>query len=120
MSVGAKSEVQLDEADIRVAQDLARAASIAVTRNKSVALKPDLQTLLANLTSEETTLLTEFVEFLYWQRSRDITAQLDNQQPLDRLMYQQIHHRFDFSDLAGVLAWRGDAVRVQRELRDEW
>jgi len=27
---------------------------------------------------------------------------------------------YDFSDLAGKLAWRGDAVREQRALRDEW
>ena len=26
----------------------------------------------------------------------------------------------DFSDLAGRLQWRGDAVWQQRELRDEW
>jgi hypothetical protein len=28
--------------------------------------------------------------------------------------------RYDFSDLAGRLTWRGDAVAVQRALRDEW
>lgn len=28
--------------------------------------------------------------------------------------------RHDFSDLAGKLKWRGDAVREQRVLRDEW
>ncbi len=28
--------------------------------------------------------------------------------------------RYDFSDLAGRLDWRGDAVREQRILRDEW
>ncbi len=27
---------------------------------------------------------------------------------------------YDFSDLAGKLEWRGDAVAVQRSLRDEW
>ncbi|MEN8255392.1 MAG: hypothetical protein ABFR33_07980 [Verrucomicrobiota bacterium] len=27
---------------------------------------------------------------------------------------------YDFSELAGKLKWRGDAVKVQRELRDEW
>lgn len=26
----------------------------------------------------------------------------------------------DFSDLAGRLAWRGDAVLAQRRIRDEW
>lgn len=28
--------------------------------------------------------------------------------------------RRDFSDLAGRLQWKGDAVAVQRALRDEW
>ena len=27
---------------------------------------------------------------------------------------------FDFSDLAGKLQWKGDAVEEQRRLRDEW
>ncbi len=27
---------------------------------------------------------------------------------------------YDFSDLVGRLAWRGDAVTMQRNLRDEW
>ena len=28
--------------------------------------------------------------------------------------------KYDFSDLAGQLRWKGDAVREQRILRDEW
>jgi hypothetical protein len=28
--------------------------------------------------------------------------------------------RYDFSDLAGRLTWQGDAVAIQRTLRDEW
>ncbi len=28
--------------------------------------------------------------------------------------------RYDFSDLAGRLKWKGDAVAVQRTLRNEW
>lgn len=28
--------------------------------------------------------------------------------------------KYDFSDLAGKLQWRGDAVAEQRRLRDEW
>ena len=28
--------------------------------------------------------------------------------------------RYEFSDLIGLLKWQGDAVKVQRELRDEW
>ena len=27
---------------------------------------------------------------------------------------------YDFSDLAGKLQWKGDAVEEQRRLRDEW
>ncbi|WP_445628160.1 hypothetical protein [Nostoc sp. DSM 114167] len=27
---------------------------------------------------------------------------------------------YDFSDLAGKLAWEGDALAMQRVLRDEW
>ena len=27
---------------------------------------------------------------------------------------------YDFSDLAGQLTWQGDAVVMQRTLRDEW
>jgi len=28
--------------------------------------------------------------------------------------------RYDFSDIAEKLTWQGDAVAVQREIRDEW
>lgn len=28
--------------------------------------------------------------------------------------------RYDFSDLVGRLTWQGDAVIMQRNLRDEW
>ena len=28
--------------------------------------------------------------------------------------------KYDFSDLAGKLTWRGDAIAIQRSLRDEW
>lgn len=27
---------------------------------------------------------------------------------------------FDFSDLSGKLKWTGDAVKAQRNIRDEW
>lgn len=29
-------------------------------------------------------------------------------------------HQYDYSDLAGRLQWRGDAVAEQRRLRNEW
>ncbi len=28
--------------------------------------------------------------------------------------------RYDFSDVVGKLRWKGDAVKEQRALRDEW
>jgi len=28
--------------------------------------------------------------------------------------------KYDFSDLSGKLKWKGDAVKAQRKLRDEW
>jgi hypothetical protein len=28
--------------------------------------------------------------------------------------------KYDFSDLVGRLTWQGDAVAMQRNLRDEW
>lgn len=28
--------------------------------------------------------------------------------------------RFDFSDLVGKLEWKGDALNIQREMRNEW
>jgi hypothetical protein len=28
--------------------------------------------------------------------------------------------KYDFSDLVGKLEWKGDAVKQQRQLRDEW
>ncbi len=36
--------------------------------------------------------------------------------PIER---KQEEKKYDFSDLAGKLNWKGDAVAVQRELRDE-
>ncbi len=38
--------------------------------------------------------------------------------PLPSVQAQQ--PTYDFSDLAGQLTWRGDAVTTQRALRDEW
>ena len=38
--------------------------------------------------------------------------------PVDSVEEKQ--SKYDFSDLAGRLSWQGDAVAVQRALRDEW
>lgn len=32
----------------------------------------------------------------------------------------QSQQKYDFSDLSGKLAWKGDAVKTQQALRDEW
>lgn len=33
---------------------------------------------------------------------------------------QSVSKNYDFSDLAGKLEWKGDAVLQQRQLRNEW
>jgi hypothetical protein len=37
-----------------------------------------------------------------------------------RLPDQNGSGKYDFSDIAGKLSWRGDAVAEQRRIRDEW
>lgn len=39
---------------------------------------------------------------------------------LDTLEEDRKSEAYDFSELAGKLKWRGDAIKVQRELRGEW
>ncbi|MDB9517488.1 hypothetical protein PN466_11065 [Roseofilum reptotaenium CS-1145] len=46
----------------------------------------------------------------------DTFKTLNQQQNLPPLTGQT----YDFSDLAGQLTWQGDAVAIQRMLRDEW
>ncbi|MEZ4605431.1 MAG: hypothetical protein R2880_10915 [Deinococcales bacterium] len=37
------------------------------------------------------------------------------------IVVQQVEtSNYDFSDLVGKLKWQGDAVEIQRKLRDEW
>ncbi len=68
--------------------------------------------------------------------SQQVLRELENMSPamLDQVLtfarflkYQkQTDHvtipseRYDFSDLVRKLSWRGDAVAIQRQLRDEW
>jgi hypothetical protein len=33
---------------------------------------------------------------------------------------EKLPFKYDFSDLVGQLTWQGDAVAMQRNLRDEW
>jgi len=35
-------------------------------------------------------------------------------------IYKDEKRKYDFSDLAGKLSWHGDALAIQRELRNEW
>ena len=37
--------------------------------------------------------------------------------PLDEIKSEK---KYDFSDFFGKLKWRGDALKGQRKLRDEW
>ena len=39
---------------------------------------------------------------------------------LDSREEKQEKGAYDFSEFAGKLTWKGDAVKVQRNLRDEW
>ena len=39
---------------------------------------------------------------------------------LSSLEENQKERTYDFSELAGKLKWKGDAVKAQRDLRDEW
>jgi hypothetical protein len=39
---------------------------------------------------------------------------------LSRRTSSKEHDSYRFSDLCGTLNWKGDAVAVQRSLRDEW
>ena len=48
-----------------------------------------------------------------WQQSHEIDSSHTPETGLERSKY-------DFSDLTGRLAWQGDAVSVQRMLRNEW
>ncbi|NEQ70962.1 MAG: hypothetical protein F6K21_36825 [Symploca sp. SIO2D2] len=33
---------------------------------------------------------------------------------------EESQHKYDFSDLVGKLTWQGNAVTMQRNLRNEW
>ncbi|KPQ36075.1 MAG: Protein of unknown function (DUF2281) [Phormidesmis priestleyi Ana] len=40
--------------------------------------------------------------------------------PKSELTEQNQPKTYDFSDLAGQLEWKGDAIKAQRALRNEW
>lgn len=50
-------------------------------------------------------------------RSLDYVKVLDTPSGLTK---KPLKPKYDFSDLAGKLQWRGDALAEQRRLRDEW
>lgn len=57
--------------------------------------------------------LLELLKVLQRQQSAKVLPSHLSETGLEKLGY-------DFSDLAGRLTWQGDAVVVQRSLRDEW
>ncbi|MEJ5312105.1 MAG: hypothetical protein WHX52_20245 [Anaerolineae bacterium] len=71
--------------------------------------KADSQQLLRELENMSPAMLDQvltFARFLKYQKQADHVTILSE--------------RYDFSDLVGKLSWRGDAVAMQRQLRDEW
>jgi len=52
--------------------------------------------------------MRDFYHFLLQRRSREGKGQTTEK------------HNYDFSDISGTLAWKGDAVAAQRSIRDEW
>lgn len=57
-------------------------------------------------------LFVQFLETLDYVRIEELGFLAENGEPMPP--------RYDFSDLAGRLEWRGDGVDEQRLLRDEW
>jgi hypothetical protein len=79
--------------------------------DSSTEIQTRIQLLLVRLPLGALKGLLVLLESLVQQEERDSTIEvLDNVEDV----------RYDFSDLVGRLSWRGDAVAVQRALRDEW
>jgi hypothetical protein len=96
---------------------LVRSAKITGVRDLEAAMnsyaevQTRIQLLLMRLPFHELKGLLVLLESLVQQEERDSTSEvLDNVEDV----------RYDFSDLVGRLSWRGDAIAVQRKLRDEW
>lgn len=64
-----------------------------------------IQEAIGKLKSDERQEVKNFISYLLWRQQ-----QLEAGEPKG----------YDFSDIAGKLTWQGDAVAVQREIRDEW
>jgi hypothetical protein len=79
--------------------------------DSSTEIQTRIQLLLVRLPLGALKGLLVLLESLVQQEERD--SRLGELEGIDKV-------RYDFSDLAGRLTWRGDAVAVQRALRDEW
>ena len=62
-----------------------------------------IQKNLNRLPSDQQEEVLDFINYLLWRQRETVAPQ-----------------QYDFSDIAGKLSWQGDAVAVQRELRDAW
>jgi hypothetical protein len=79
--------------------------------DSSTEIQTRIQLLLVRLPLGALKGLLVLLESLVQQEERDSTIGVLD--PVEDV-------RYDFSDLVGRLSWRGDAIAVQRELRDEW
>lgn len=79
--------------------------------DSSTEIQTRIQLLLVRLPLRALKGLLVLLESLVQQEERD--SRLGELEGVDKV-------RYDFSDLVGRLTWRGDAVAVQRALRDEW
>jgi len=68
-------------------------------------LSKQVEQAIENLRDDEKRQAIEFINYLLWRQKH-----AEKRQPT----------KYDFTDIAGKLTWRGDAVAVQREMRDEW
>lgn len=75
--------------------------------------KEELIQAIEQLPDELVRALLELLKVLKRQESDEVLPSHPSETGLEKLSY-------DFSDLAGQLTWQGNAVAVQRSLRDEW
>ncbi|MGD1906076.1 MAG: hypothetical protein ACFB0C_08800 [Leptolyngbyaceae cyanobacterium] len=66
--------------------------------------------------------LSEVYSFIHFFRLglESQSPQSDADQPVIAPIPQVPSPNYDFSDLVGRLTWQGDAVAIQRSLRDDW
>lgn len=61
---------------------------------------------------------SRFASFLQFLRTLDYVTIVQPASPASNM--ETGTRKFDFSDLAGKLEWKGNAIVQQRQLRDEW